>query len=343
MGDQNKLKIMSRNELLQYHRSAAQKERSASAQLIAALKENIRRELFKEMGYSSLNLFIMQELHYESGPASRRANAAYAVLELERANAKISSEPLEKKIERGELSVTSLGHINRILKQERYVAKRSINMNEKKQILKAVLGKSERDAQKNLTQFQSAPLPKWKSREQIVSRRETQITMLIDDNFYQEIQEAMHLLSHVNPTMDHLKLYKYLVRDYLKRKSPMKELCKSRRSANSARSNSNAALSTNSARSIPKHKTPQPKRQASMAQKRAVTKRDGPGCSYTDPLTKKRCNSQHKCQLDHVHAWSRGGLTTIDNLRLLCAAHNRYVYKTQQQFLNFHSPGVARE
>ena len=46
------LRALSRAELLKYHRQATQNERTASAQLIAALKENIRRELFKEMGYS---------------------------------------------------------------------------------------------------------------------------------------------------------------------------------------------------------------------------------------------------------------------------------------------------
>jgi hypothetical protein len=39
----------------------------------------------------------------------------------------------------------------------------------------------------------------------------------------------------------------------------------------------------------------------------------------------KRCNSEHLLQFDHYPVpYARGGLNTIDNLRLLCAKHNRH-------------------
>ncbi|HKW15250.1 MAG TPA: HNH endonuclease signature motif containing protein, partial [Candidatus Krumholzibacteria bacterium] len=45
-------------------------------------------------------------------------------------------------------------------------------------------------------------------------------------------------------------------------------------------------------------------------------------CSYTGP-DGKRCNSTHVLQIDHVQPVARGGASTLDNLRLLCAYHNR--------------------
>jgi 5-methylcytosine-specific restriction endonuclease McrA len=35
------------------------------------------------------------------------------------------------------------------------------------------------------------------------------------------------------------------------------------------------------------------------------------------------CGSTEDLQYDHIFPWSRGGLTTVDNLQLLCGYHNR--------------------
>jgi 5-methylcytosine-specific restriction endonuclease McrA len=45
-------------------------------------------------------------------------------------------------------------------------------------------------------------------------------------------------------------------------------------------------------------------------------------CMYVGP-TGRRCESTHVLQVDHVKPVARGGAGTLDNLRLLCAHHNR--------------------
>jgi 5-methylcytosine-specific restriction endonuclease McrA len=45
-------------------------------------------------------------------------------------------------------------------------------------------------------------------------------------------------------------------------------------------------------------------------------------CTYVSP-DGKRCGSTHVLQIDHIKPVARGGAATIDNLRLLCAYHNR--------------------
>ena len=198
-------KTLSREELLNLHHSAAKDERASHARLIAALKENIRRELFKEMGYRSLHEFVVHELHYAGGAAFRRVSAAYAALDLE----KVSHEPVETKIEKGTLSLSSLSHVNRLLKQERHTARRHVHLKEKRAILKAIEGKSEREAEKSLTAFssQALTLPLKKTRMVAVTQTQTRLELMVDDKLYQEMEEAMHLLSHVNPRMDHLELF----------------------------------------------------------------------------------------------------------------------------------------
>jgi 5-methylcytosine-specific restriction endonuclease McrA len=50
--------------------------------------------------------------------------------------------------------------------------------------------------------------------------------------------------------------------------------------------------------------------------------RDGFRCSYVGP-DGRRCTATVALQVDHVLPIARGGASTRDNLRILCAEHNR--------------------
>jgi hypothetical protein len=55
---------------------------------------------------------------------------------------------------------------------------------------------------------------------------------------------------------------------------------------------------------------------------RAVWQRDGARCTY--PLASgERCGATWRLELDHVVPFARGGPSTVDNLRVACAAHNQ--------------------
>jgi hypothetical protein len=56
--------------------------------------------------------------------------------------------------------------------------------------------------------------------------------------------------------------------------------------------------------------------------KRKVYERDDNRCTYTGP-SGHRCESRKFLQIHHEQAWARNGPNTIDNLRLVCAAHNQ--------------------
>jgi hypothetical protein len=64
-----------------------------------------------------------------------------------------------------------------------------------------------------------------------------------------------------------------------------------------------------------------PRETIPAAVRRAVWERDGGRCSW--PLDGGgRCGSTHQLELDHIHPWARDGQPTVDNLRLVCRAHN---------------------
>ena len=58
--------------------------------------------------------------------------------------------------------------------------------------------------------------------------------------------------------------------------------------------------------------------------KRLVWARDQGRCSYVNPKTGQRCGSRYMLQMDHIEPYALGGRSTKENMRLLCAGHNRF-------------------
>jgi hypothetical protein len=56
--------------------------------------------------------------------------------------------------------------------------------------------------------------------------------------------------------------------------------------------------------------------------KRAVRERDKGCCTFVGG-NGKRCGARTLLQFDHVEPVGRGGRSTVDNVRLRCAAHNQ--------------------
>ncbi|HKO49396.1 MAG TPA: hypothetical protein VJV79_16810 [Polyangiaceae bacterium] len=55
---------------------------------------------------------------------------------------------------------------------------------------------------------------------------------------------------------------------------------------------------------------------------RAVYVRDGKQCSFVSP-DGRRCSARRCLELDHAEPWAVGGECTVENLRLRCRAHNQ--------------------
>ena len=67
------------------------------------------------------------------------------------------------------------------------------------------------------------------------------------------------------------------------------------------------------------------KRTPSQALTHELVLEKGFQCLYIDPITGKRCTSHWAMQKDHIQSWSRGGQTTLKNMRFLCINHHRRV------------------
>jgi hypothetical protein len=64
------------------------------------------------------------------------------------------------------------------------------------------------------------------------------------------------------------------------------------------------------------------------AVRRIVFQRDK-CCQWRDPKTNQLCGSRFQLQIDHIKSRWRGGGNEIENLQLLCSAHNRLKYRLE--------------
>ena len=65
-------------------------------------------------------------------------------------------------------------------------------------------------------------------------------------------------------------------------------------------------------------------RQIPAAVKRAVHERDGGRCHYVDEQG-RRCAAREGLEFHHRHPFGRGGDHSVENIALVCRAHNAYL------------------
>lgn len=123
----------------------------------------------------------------------------------------------------------------------------------------------------------------------------------------EKLERVKDLMWHKNPEGRLEAVVEALVDDYLARKDP--------------------------ARVPPRTSTRRAERDASGSRRipaeirRRVWIRDQGACAYTGPKG-HRCGGRRGLEVDHIAPFARGGSSTdIDNLRLLCRAHNQWTAK----------------
>lgn len=126
-----------------------------------------------------------------------------------------------------------------------------------------------------------------------------------DRETYDDIQHARDLMRHSNPSGDLERIFKFCVRAGVERlEARQRGLLRQRGPRPTDR---RPAART---RHVPR------------AIRRAVFARDGAHCTFHDE-DGNRCCSKTLLELDHIDLYAKGGLHTLENLRVRCRAHNR--------------------
>jgi hypothetical protein len=266
-------------------KSLASEERLVQLELLHHLLEVERRKLFLSLGFGSLFDYVVKELKYSESSAYRRIQAMKLLRDLPQ---------VEEKLAQGSLTLTAASQLQSLFKKE------DVTEEVKLELVKEAENKSSLDVERQILQFQGIEA---QSKEKIkqVSAEMVELKLTIPTELKEKLDQLRLQFSHVNPEMSYIALLEHLCDKALPKVKPQ--------------STATPALEV---------KVEPQGRHIPAVMKREVWERDGGCCSFTDANTGKRCGSKFQLQYDHIEPYALGGKTVLENLRILCAQHNRW-------------------
>jgi len=277
--------------------SHAAREQGATADLLADLAELESRKLHYKLGYGSLFEYCVQRLHLSEHSAFKRINAARTARRF---------PAIFERIADGRLNLTAVLLLGPRLNSQNVeeLLDEAANLT-KAQVLRVLARRFPKELSGELAPERvnfathAEELPVGPDLWELVAR--------YGPRLHGQLHYLRDLLSHQIPSG---KLGEVLDRAVaiaigvtVKRKFSATDHSRS------------SAGSLSNARSIPAHV------------KKAVWRRDRGRCTYVSP-DGRRCGSRWQIEYDHRQAFARGGDATVDNVRLLCRAHNQYAAET---------------
>jgi len=259
------------------------------------------RRLYASKAYSSLFDYIVKDLGLSEPAAAERVNAVRLMQEV---------PAVKAHLEEGRLSLTTASQIERFIKTENKVRSERLPVSEKITIVDACLDQSKREVEKLLLDKQSNEA-RILTQERIkpVTSDRTELKLSISLETLNKLEKLKNLSGDKSLESIFDEGLDLLL---LKEQKRHGQTPKSTRPAKSE--NANEVTNSNS-RFVP------------IDLKRAIFKRSGGQCEYTDPKTKKRCQCKYRIQIDHVYPYALGGKTKLQNLRHLCQTHNLHAAK----------------
>jgi len=310
------LSYFSNEQLLTHAQELVKTERKIYRQVLESLEEIERRKLYLQRGYSSLFSFCTEFLQYSSSAAMRRIESMRLIKGLEVEDKK----GLQMKLEKGDLNLTHLSQVSRLVRQKPAEFKSS---QAKVKLLQEVEKTSSRECEQRL--YEKGLEPKIKREHfQVVSENEARLSVNLDQKTQELLKEFVDLTAHQNPfgkkEVALTMALEMAVLEAKKRKGIIARKKDSQKTTSASEVISTNAAARTSRPSLKKARS----RYISRAVKQEVYKSQArAGCCYVDPASKKRCRSNFMLEMDHIKEFSKGGGNTLDNLRLYCRSHNQ--------------------
>ena len=227
-----------------------------------------------------------------------------------------------------------------------------ISKAQKRDLIKQVQGKSTKETEKLLSStFPEVCSEKEKVRD--INNNKVEIKVILDKDSQQKLEDLKKLLSHKNPNMSYGELFTLLAELGLNKYDPKRKINKKidwiPAYAGMTTSISKRTTSMESEKTVDKkpQKTSAQKHKQELYNNQKYLKttryipsvvrhhvwmRDQGQCTYVCLKTKRRCSSNHLLQIDHIKPFSLGGTNEADNLRLLCANHNKFTFSRYQKY-----------
>ncbi len=286
---------LSNSELVLKTKNLVSEERKLTLEILHLLREVEKRRLHLELGFGSLHEFTVKELGFDDASAARRVAAMRLVTDI---------PEVEEKLESGELTLTVAAQAQRFFKGEEK-AFNSYSLDEKREVIKNLENKSIKEAQREFIKLSPQAIPKEKERP--LSEDQTEIRLIMPNELKLKLDRLRSNLSHKLKTQTMVELLDAISDLALEVVEPKEKTERT------------TALRSGS------EKAPSKSRYIPNKIKLEVWKKANSQCQFISPETQRKCMSTHRLQIEHKIPYSMGGTHEIENLSLLCAAHNAHM------------------
>ncbi len=174
------------------------------------------------------------------------------------------------------------------------------------------------------------PEPKKPARIEPLSTDRYGVHLTADGEFRELLERVRGLAGHRLPSGDLLTLMKRGLeayeRDLVKDRFAVGGKARGKRMANAASAHASSEHEC-PANAPPAPSRPRKRRLAAAAIRRVVFARDGGRCTFVS-ADGQRCEARRFLEIDHIQPFAKGGADSIENLRLLCNAHNLHAARS---------------
>ena len=285
----------SEREIVEQLRSLQTREEDIVRESIELLRQIDQKNIFLKMGYPNLYEFCIRELKYSGGSAYRRISAMRLIKDI---------PEIKEKVDANVFSLSALAQVQTFIKN-REKSCQPLMREEKLELLKKVENLSARDCEKEILKID--PQAHKPDRASQITNSLTELRLTVDAEFMAALNRLCDRLS-TRGILNHKETIYHALKSELMRleKSP-KEL-----SVITQLSKTNSFNQSQSSRIV-----------IPRSLRALVHAKSGGECSYVDPLSKRKCRGRHFLEIDHIVPLYRGGTNNLNNLQLMCSAHNQ--------------------
>lgn len=339
----NNLSFLNDNELLVETTKLVSAERLATAAVLVAINEIEFRRLHLQRGFSSLHEFLVKHLGYSDGAAHRRIAAARLLR---------SIPEVEPALKNGTINLTTAAAAQDFIVSERKNFKKEYSKAQKLSLLENLKAKSKAQCEQvfQVLSPERAVSPRPEKTKQVLNTMDhtlghsIEVRLTIGPDLQKKLERVQEIFSHQKKShAGYAALVELMATQILEKVDPLRRARSTSKVKSGATVKIKAApaakkpagpaqtfnpdaltgVAPSTSVTSPKNPRKKPSRYIPVAVKEEIYFRDEGRCSYIDPKTQKRCEAKKFLHIDHIHPLALGGETSLENCRLLCAAHNQ--------------------